>query len=100
MWEHSGYEGMFYNTYVSDANVDGFNDKATSIWNRSNVWVTVHQHANFASDSYAPCVGCPPSIYCAVIAPGASAWSVGEFNDQATSVRMDFRASYCRSQFN
>ncbi|WP_434444037.1 peptidase inhibitor family I36 protein [Lentzea sp. E54] len=100
MWEHSNYEGMFYNTYSSDANVDGFNDKATSFWNRSNVWVTVHQHANFESDAYAPCVGCPPAVYCAVIAPGASSWSVGEFNDKATSVRRDYYQQTCVYKFN
>ncbi|MEU0152193.1 peptidase inhibitor family I36 protein [Micromonospora fulviviridis] len=98
MWEHSGYEGIFYVTYVDSPNVGaGFNDKATSVWNRTNEWVTIYQHANYQSDVIWFGNNNTTARNCVTVAPGASKWSFGGdmFNDQATSVDTGYYRPDC-----
>lgn len=87
MWEHSSYEGAFFKTNRSVSNVgSSFNDKATSFWNRTDVWVTVFQHAGYTGDALGGGFGVPSGIKCVNFAPGASTAAViGDFNDDATS---------------
>ncbi|MFJ8229728.1 peptidase inhibitor family I36 protein [Streptomyces sp. NPDC094448] len=48
VWEHYNYEGSFVTTNQSLSYVgNGFNDKATSYWNRTSWYVTLYPDAGY-----------------------------------------------------
>ncbi|MBY6307472.1 hypothetical protein CRV15_30755 (plasmid) [Streptomyces clavuligerus] len=74
-WEHINYEGSFIATDHSVAYVGQvFNDKATSLWNRTDWYVTIYPDANYGG-------GCMINS----IAPGRRSIFLADANDRMSS---------------
>ncbi|WP_434449262.1 peptidase inhibitor family I36 protein [Lentzea sp. E54] len=96
MWEHSSYGGMFHSTPGSVSNVGSwFNDRATSVWNRTSSWVTVYEHSNYQFQyTCTPGASCVP--YCIAFAPGSSDAAIEPLlNDAITSYRVGEKNPNC-----
>lgn len=104
MWENSSYTGMFYASPGSVSNVGGFNDKATSFWNRTNTWVTAYANSNYGTYSECSMGGCL-GTGCAAFGPGSSSAAIPSssgisFNDKVSSFRVGERNTSCYIQIS
>jgi hypothetical protein len=99
LWQHALFDGTIYFTGGNVAHLGWFNDQASSIWNRSNQWVTIHQHANYQSDlDWYSAAFIFHGFICVTVAPGALVpnLAVGTyFNDQASSVQVGVYGEGC-----
>ncbi|CAM5567334.1 peptidase inhibitor family I36 protein [Streptomyces fumanus] len=85
LWEHAAYQGAIAYSSNPQPDLHGFNDKATSFWNRTDGWITVYDETNYRK----VCWEIPPGGYSAQGGRDyiPDAWVNTAFNDMASSFK-------------
>ncbi|MGW1412090.1 peptidase inhibitor family I36 protein [Streptomyces sp. NPDC002403] len=75
MWQNTNYDGLYAYSSEPQANLHDFNDRASSMWNRTGGYISFYRDSNFEY-----CLG--------KIKPGGSSANVGAYvNDRISSFR-------------